>query len=152
MAVQAAHIDQRVARMLGIAVGGLFLAAAVGKACRIDAFSATLLFLGQSLRGHHEIALLLAMAIASWEAAIGAYLLVQGRSRGMHRLIAITVLVFSVALVKLWLNPAATSCGCLGGLGSGDPTKDALTGLVRNASLVWIIAWLTRTLPAGAES
>lgn len=141
-----AHILLHVLTLL---LAGFFVLAAFGKAWRPHDFSLVLDFLLPV--GDRMSYLLLAIGIIAWEGWLGGALLLWRRSAVVLWCVGATLVVFSVALVRLAVSPDAPSCGCLGLIQAAEASRyDAQLGLVRNAGLMGIVAWLAwaRRLPA----
>lgn len=131
----------------------LFAAAALGKAEQFNQFAPVLsaiwpggLSAEWASRGTY--------IVTGCESALAAALLAGGwKSRPVLALTAATLLVFALALVRLWLIPNRPSCGCLGLFGAlGAKDGHPVWGLARNAALLWMLgfAW-TRTPPPKAD-
>lgn len=88
--------------------------------------------------------------VVAWEIFIGLLLLLppSDRSRGYLALLlgcGATLVVFTISLVMLALDPRAPSCGCLGALAGVYAQHESLVaaiGIVRNLALLWIAFWL----------
>lgn len=76
---------------------------------------------------------------------------------GVHLLLASTrrtpivvalalLLSFSVVLAWLLISEVRVGCGCLGVSTGLEPSQEQATGLVRNAAMIWILAWRLRSL------
>lgn len=91
-----------------------------------------------------RVAFICAITVAVFEIGLAASLLLWGARRGLLLLASGALVVFSVVLVLLAFAAGAPGCGCLGPLRSTDTTRDALLGLIRNASLAAVLGWLWR--------
>jgi len=121
------------------AVGVVFIAAAISKAAQPAPMRMSLVWLGDDLGVSIAgwLAFGLIAALVALEIALGA-LLLSGWRRRLVAGAALGVLVaFSAVLVRMTLDPAAPSCGCLGALELAESAQQAnLLGLARNAGLL----------------
>ncbi len=148
---------RRVAAICCYALAALFLTSSVMKGIDAPAFRE---LVGQLLSawwpgggGLPEIVrypgvAMLATLIITFEAVLGAMMLMPRYHRiGLIMTLA-SLSVFCVALSLMYLMPEPPSCGCLGGAGvsSSDARMDIVVGFVRNISLMIMAGWSLREL------
>lgn len=134
---------ERLTAALSVLLAVLFIAAAVGKAWRIEPFLRVLAFVfDRRVNGEWEL-VASAGIVVFVEAFIGVSLLLGCRHRWLLASTGVVLIVFSLVLVRLLASEDAPACGCLGLLQPVSAARaDAGTGLVRNAALLYIVAWL----------
>ncbi len=140
----------RIRIVLRILLGGLFLIAGVLKAIDPARGAVVLDFLAPRAWSAPTILAIGVMVLASWECALGVWLL-SGESRAAAVAAGATLLAFSLVLALLAASPDPPSCGCFGALLVGHARLDAGAGLLRNAALLWIALFLARHLRPRAE-
>lgn len=129
-------------RVFTLLLRGIYLAAAILKTWYFSQVSVAICYvLGVSM----STALVFVAVINIFEAALGLGLLLNVARHTMLVLALISLIGFSFVLIRLWLDPAAPSCGCFGYIRSailgGDKSPLAI---VRNALMIWAIIWLLR--------
>ncbi len=128
-------------RLVGLALGGVFLYAAVAKAWAAPDFVRVVRFLAPQLP---DWTLRLSSAsLVMTEVVVGVALGAGCRRPRFLAAVAGLLLCFSGVLLYLALQPDAPGCGCLGVAGSSSaPAADARAGLLRNAGLLTLTALL----------
>ncbi len=147
--VTSNRAETRAGRLAAAIVGGLFLAAAFGKAWDAREGTRFLWLLARDLLGIEFSApvlgwMLLGLVIV--EAGLGAYLILASPAAVMAWGAAGLLAIFSAAHVWAIFRDAP-ACGCLGIRAGGE--QEAWLGLGRNAAAVYLLAW--SAWPGGAD-
>jgi len=148
------HANAFLARLdvaLAWLVGGVFLAAAISKAAHPAPMRMSLVWLaddlGVSITGWPAFGSIAGLAF--FEIVLGALLLCGWRRRLVAGAALGVLVAFSAVLVRMTLDPAAPSCGCLGALELVESAQQAnLLGLARNAGLLFACAAIMTPLHA----
>jgi hypothetical protein len=131
-----------------VALGIVFLAAGVDKCWRIAEFAIVIDYLLPFLPSHPAWPTSLAASVCLLEALIGVCLITGWSARLIAAVAVVTVVAYSLALVRLTLDPIAPRCGCMTWLRSSRSiATDGSFGLIRNAVMLLLpglIWWESR--------
>jgi uncharacterized membrane protein YphA (DoxX/SURF4 family) len=126
-------------RMAQFVLGSTFLGAALYKCATIDEFRATIAFLVVPIVRGGDAAMLLAIAVVAWELVLATMLLWNAATRVAAAMTFATLLIFTSALVRLWVSPDAPDCNCGILTAAFNEAQSGLSvALVRNAVLLWL--------------
>lgn len=126
--------------IVGCVVSAAFLAlGAVAKVPSMTQFNEVVAVLLPS--GLTGVSWAASFAVVGWEAALAVALCCRGwRDRTVVIAAIVTFAFFSIQLIRLWLDPSAPKCGCMGILGGGDGlAAHPGIGLARNAGLLYLL-------------
>lgn len=131
------------ARLLRLLLGAVFVLAAASKVPQLHEFSHVIAYLIPGRSEPHWVVNAIAGGVLAWEMFLGVALLGGVYPRAMIAAAMGTLIVFTLALARLAVDPAAPSCGCLGLVRAAERyAAESHLGLVRNAALIWVTAWL----------
>lgn len=130
-------------RALQLILGLFFLATAIGKALTINHHTIVVRYILNDISPSWNLSFTIASLLILWESLLAVMLIVDIKRRLTLILTGITLIIFTLALMKLNSDPKASDCGCLGAFQTilAVHAKSS-TGLIRNAALLWIVGWL----------
>lgn len=133
--------DARFAWIIGAVLGGVFVWAGVSKLGAPLLFARVAVFLLPEAAKGETPALAVTLVVGVFEVVLGAALALRA-GRVAVRAAIVAMVVFSAALIVLIGSSGAPACGCLGPVRSSSAGLDAVYGLVRNLSMLALLAWL----------
>jgi prepilin-type N-terminal cleavage/methylation domain-containing protein len=143
------------ARAMAMTLAAVFMIAAGWKGYESAHVRDVLTFLGVVPSTNHPAAAGIVAALVGLEVFLAISLMVFGPHRALLAALVGVLLVYSLALVVLALRENSPPCGCLPDwMASGSGQREAMAGLVRNAGLIGMCAFLHsyQTRPAGAKA
>jgi uncharacterized membrane protein YphA (DoxX/SURF4 family) len=129
-------------RVLQIALGFIFIVAAAGKAWSVTHHTAVIRYVLDALSLGWNQSLAIATIMILWEALLGVYLIFDVARRPVLIATGVTLILFTLVLARLLIDPNAPNCGCFGTFQVIVAQENSPVSLVRNAALLWDVGWL----------
>ena len=131
------------ARILQILTGVIFLGSGIEKMLNIDAFAGVVQYVLASTGQSSTWAMALAATLGGIEALLGLSLLTAWAPRRVAAIAGVAVVLLTIVLVRLWLDPNAPPCRCTAWIRiTAHVTDSAPFGIARNAFLMLAVVFI----------